>query len=120
MTYRPRQITKPNRRRFLQTAGAAAFVPYFVGSKASANVAKNDRPRIGCIGTGSMGMGDAEQHARFGDIVAVCDVDSFHCQRAKCHDGSVRGWPTAMKTTVACSTAAISTSSALSRLTIGT
>jgi predicted dehydrogenase len=92
MTIRPKQIAGPNRRRFLQTAGAAAVIPYFVGSQAAfANVAKNDRPRIGCIGTGSMGMGDAEQHARFGDIVAVCDVDSFHCQRAKYHDGIGKG-----------------------------
>jgi predicted dehydrogenase len=35
-----------------------------------------------------MGMGDAKQHARFGDIVAVCDVDSRHADRAR-NDGGV-------------------------------
>ncbi len=37
---------------------------------------------IGCIGVGGMGTGDARNHARFGDIVAVCDVDSNHADRA--------------------------------------
>ena len=30
-----------------------------------------------------MGTGDARGHANFGDIVAVCDVDSRHADRAK-------------------------------------
>ena len=30
-----------------------------------------------------MGTGDARQHARFGDVVAVCDVDSRHAGRAR-------------------------------------
>ena len=38
---------------------------------------------IGCIGVGSMGQGDAGDHARFGDIVAVCDVDARHAEEAK-------------------------------------
>jgi predicted dehydrogenase len=38
-----------------------------------------------------MGTGDAEQHAQFGDVVAVCDVDSTHCMRAKYHDGIGKG-----------------------------
>ena len=77
-----------SRRQFLKktTAGAAAagFVPYFVTTqKAYANTMKNDRPRIGCIGVGSMGTGDARGHNNFGDILAVCDVDSRHAERAK-------------------------------------
>ncbi len=81
------------RRAFLKTTTAAAmagsFVPY-VGSspKGFANEAKNDRPRIGCIGVGSMGTGDAHGHSGFGDILAVCDVDSRHAERAK-HDGQI-------------------------------
>jgi predicted dehydrogenase len=50
-----------------------------------ANIAPNDRPRIGCIGVGSMGTGDAKRHARFADVLAVCDVDSNHADRAKNH-----------------------------------
>lgn len=77
---------RSNRRQFLQTSAAVAAVgavPYFTAPKAFANQAKNDRPTIGCIGTGSMGTGDAHGHNNFGDIIAVCDVDSAHAERAK-------------------------------------
>ena len=78
--------TSASRRDFLKSTGtaaaAAASVPYFLSSQpVFANQAKNDRPRIGCIGVGSMGTGDARGHASFGDILAVCDVDSRHAER---------------------------------------
>ena len=84
MTARP----TTSRRRFLGTtafAGAAAgSVPYVDWSQpAFANDAPTDRPGIGCIGVGSMGTGDARDHARFGDILAVCDVDARHAERAR-------------------------------------
>lgn len=77
-----------SRREFLQTSGGAAaglaFVPYIPWNQpAFANRMKNDRPRVGCIGVGGMGTGDAFDHARFADIVAVCDVDSNHMDRVK-------------------------------------
>jgi predicted dehydrogenase len=78
-----------SRRRFLKTSIAAAAagsaVPYFTWTqKAFANAAANDRPRIACIGVGDMAMGfDAPQHATFGDVLAVCDVDANHAERAK-------------------------------------
>ncbi len=77
-----------SRRRFLATsaglAAAGTAIPYFPWTqKAFANESKNDRPRIGCIGVGSMGSGDAKGHAKFGDILAVCDVDQNHLERAK-------------------------------------
>jgi len=82
--------TGASRRRFLGSSalGAATLtgglVPAFAWtSKTFANDAANDRPRIGCIGTGSMGTGDAQQHAQFGDILAVCDVDDRHSSRAR-------------------------------------
>jgi predicted dehydrogenase len=80
--------TTTSRRRFLGTtafAGAAAgSVPYFAwAQRAFANDAPTDRPGIGCIGVGSMGTGDARNHARFGDILAVCDVDARHAERAR-------------------------------------
>lgn len=83
---------KPNqarRRDFLKSttttaAAAATFVPYFAwNEKAFANESANDRPRIGCIGVGSMGSGDARGHSGFGDILAVCDVDSRRSDAAK-------------------------------------
>lgn len=77
-----------SRRTFLGTSAAAGAVaggvPSIVWSQpAFANRAATDRPQIGCIGVGSMGTGDARQHAAFGDIVAVCDVDSRHAERAR-------------------------------------
>ena len=80
-----------NRRRFLQTSTAAgiaaASAPYFGWTQSTfANRSKNDRPVIGCIGVGSMGSGDAKGHAQFGDIVAVCDVDSRRAEAARMHE----------------------------------
>ena len=75
------------RRQFLATsAGAAAAglcAPYFF-TAASAQQAQSaaDRPLVGCIGNGPMGMGDARAIARFGDIVAVCDVDRSRAEKA--------------------------------------
>lgn len=93
-----------SRRDFLKksatAAAAGATVPYFAWTApAFANNQANDRPRIGCIGVGSMGAGsnrsdpgalgrhggDAASHARYGDILAVCDVDSRRVDRAKAH-----------------------------------
>ena len=87
------QKSSQPRRDFLKKsaigAGAAAVVPYFGWNQATfANQSKNDRPVIGCIGVGSMGTGDARGHANFGDVVAVCDVDSRHADRAK-NDGNI-------------------------------
>lgn len=83
--------TQTDRRNFIKTSAAAAVVagsiPYFSWTEKSfANQDKNDRPNIGCIGVGSMGSGDARGHAQFGDIVAVCDVDSKRAWNAKYND----------------------------------
>jgi len=85
-----RSTSRPStsRRDFLKhsafAAAAGAAVPYVAWNQpAFANAAANDRPQIGCIGVGSMGTGDARAHAGFGDILAVCDVDSRHADRAK-------------------------------------
>lgn len=87
---------KSTRRQAIRTAalgaGAIASTPYFNWSeKAFANQDKNDRPTIGCIGVGSMGTGDAQGHASFGDVVAVCDVDERHALRAKNHERIGKG-----------------------------
>ncbi|MGB9604100.1 MAG: gfo/Idh/MocA family oxidoreductase, partial [Limisphaerales bacterium] len=42
----------------------------------------NERPAIGLIGCGGQGRGDAANAARFGDVVAVCDVDDTHAEQA--------------------------------------
>jgi myo-inositol 2-dehydrogenase / D-chiro-inositol 1-dehydrogenase len=42
----------------------------------------NDRPRIALVGCGGMGRVDATNASRFGDLVAVCDVDKDHAAAA--------------------------------------
>lgn len=83
------------RRQFLQQSiavGASAAIPYFCSTKSSfANTSANDRPQIGCIGVGSMGKGDAREHSRFGDILAVCDVDLQHADQAQNDDNIGKG-----------------------------
>lgn len=44
----------------------------------TAPVSPNDRPGVALIGCGGQGSGDAGAARAFGDIVAVCDVDSSH------------------------------------------
>ena len=85
--------TPQHRRGFLQSSAAAGLaataVPWFAWSQpAYANRSANDRPRVGCIGVGSMGSGDARGHNNYGDIVAVCDVDWKHL-RAAHHDDNI-------------------------------
>ena len=96
------QPRQSDRRDFLKSTGlaaaAGATVPYIAWTqKAFANGSLNDRPRVGCIGVGSMGTGDARDHARFGDILAVCDVDSHHADRAKNHGQIGKGKADAYK-----------------------
>ncbi len=81
-----------NRRQFLKStsgiaAGAAAF-PYFVCSSAlgqAGRPAASNRIVMGCIGVGSQGTGNmggflGKNEAQ---VVAVCDVDKNHRERAK-------------------------------------
>ncbi len=42
----------------------------------------NDRPGIALIGCGGQGRNDARNASRFGDIIAVCDVDENHLEAA--------------------------------------
>ena len=81
-----------SRRTFLQSSSAAlasaTVAPYFFSTPktlADETKAKNDRPLVGCIGLGGMGNGDARSIKRYGDIVAVCDVDRNHAEAAAAH-----------------------------------
>ena len=80
-----------SRREFLRicsaTAAAAGLPLWFVEREARAAQAPkplspNDRPAIALVGCGGMGRGDAANAARFGDIVALCDVDQKHLDEA--------------------------------------
>ncbi|MGP0068738.1 MAG: Gfo/Idh/MocA family protein [Isosphaeraceae bacterium] len=76
-----------NRRDFLRVAATSpALLPFFMPfgrSMAEEMQAKNDRPRLGLIGAGGQGSGDARGASTYGDFLAVCDVDKTHAERAK-------------------------------------
>ena len=72
-----------SRRAFLASSAVAVSLTCGTHSRSAfANESKNDRPLIGGIGLGGMGSGDCRGHARFGDVVAVADVDRDHARRA--------------------------------------
>ena len=75
-----------SRRTFLKTAALGATVPYWFSqqrSLADEAKSKNDRPIVGAIGLGGRGTGIANNAKRYGDIVAVCDVDEKHALRGR-------------------------------------
>ncbi len=93
----------PSRRRFLQcaatTAVAGALPGWFVeeceGATAPVGprpLGANDRPAVALVGCGGMGRGDAKNAARFGQIVAVCDVDAGNLARAKADHPDARAY----------------------------
>ena len=43
----------------------------------------NERPRIALIGCGNRGTRVTQDATRFADVVAVCDVDRAHLERAR-------------------------------------
>ncbi|HZW33560.1 MAG TPA: Gfo/Idh/MocA family oxidoreductase [Isosphaeraceae bacterium] len=79
-----------NRRDFLRVAATSpallAFLNPFGRTMADETRSKNDRPRLGLIGAGGQGSGDARGASRFGDFLAVCDVDQRHAERARNDD----------------------------------
>ena len=81
--------SKVTRRGFLKsTAGAAAggLLPGLLAGRSV--LGANSRPGVGCIGLGGMGNGDMGAAAQFGAILAVCDVDREHAEKAS--DGGKR------------------------------
>jgi predicted dehydrogenase len=67
----------------LATAGSLFPWPLPAGrTMADDTKSPNARPRVGCIGNGGMGRGDASAAKRYGDIVALCDVDRSHADQA--------------------------------------
>lgn len=81
-----------NRRKFLKTtaglaAGTLSF-PYFVPASAlgkNGSAAASNRITMGCIGVGGMGTGDMRGFLESGEVqvLAVCDVDAKHRERAR-------------------------------------
>jgi hypothetical protein len=76
-----------NRRRFLKTTAAITattglpgwFLEQDLAPAASPKpLGPNDRPGIALVGCGGQGRGDCKTARRFGDVIAVCDVDKSH------------------------------------------
>ncbi len=65
-----------NRREFLQTTAAVAGVGYFSSVvRSEDSKSPNEKIRFACIGIGGKGDSDSSDASKYGDIVAVCDID---------------------------------------------
>ena len=65
--------------------GGALVTPYFLTAARAQDAqseAPSDRPVIALIGGGGQGRWDMRDAMRFGDVAAVCDVDSEHAGQA--------------------------------------
>ena len=79
-----------SRRRFLKTSAAiaagSALPAWLIEQSRSYAATKpllpNDKPNIALIGCGGQGRYDTTLAAKFGNVVAVCDVDSKHAEEA--------------------------------------
>jgi len=79
-------MSQVNRRRFLQstsTLAAASSLGVFSSTPVVRADSPNERPRFALIGCGGQGTGDGRRALNYGDIVAVCDVDTSHSAYAK-------------------------------------
>ena len=80
---------RTDRRDFLKTSTAAlagATMPYWFTSASNLALGRqsvNDRPVLGCIGTGDRWNGVGPNAMEFSDCVAVCDVDREHLEKAR-------------------------------------
>lgn len=80
---------RPDRRQFLKTSTAAlagATMPYWFTSASNLALGKqsvNDRPVLGCIGTGDRWHSVGANAMELADCVAVCDVDRLHLEKGR-------------------------------------
>ena len=80
-----------SRRRFLKTtavvaAGSALPVWFLEECRSHAGTTKplspNDKPNIALVGCGGRGRGIGKEASVFGNMVAICDLDSKHAEEA--------------------------------------
>ncbi|MBN9691088.1 MAG: Gfo/Idh/MocA family oxidoreductase [Verrucomicrobia bacterium] len=85
-------LSSLSRRHFLgntaSLAAVATLPAWFQAEAAEAPkprvpLSPNDRPAVALIGCGGMGRADAKNASRFGDIVALCDVDDARLDEAQ-------------------------------------
>jgi predicted dehydrogenase len=87
-------VRTQSRREFLRVSAASPLLlPLLHPGRTMADdtKAKNDRPRLGLIGAGGQGRGDAHGASHYGDFLAVCDVDKEHAEKARDDDGIGKG-----------------------------
>ncbi|MEX2091912.1 MAG: Gfo/Idh/MocA family oxidoreductase, partial [Pirellulales bacterium] len=88
------------RRDFLGSAGAIAaaatlpawFLEVCPAPALGSENSPNERSRVALVGCGGMGTADATLAQRFGDVVAVCDVDQSHLERALANFKGAKGF----------------------------
>jgi predicted dehydrogenase len=66
---------RSSRRRFLRTAGLAGVGLWAADRSWAQADSPNERVDFACIGVGGKGDSDTADAARFGNVVAICDVD---------------------------------------------
>jgi predicted dehydrogenase len=79
-------VARIDRRRFLKSTSALAAttsVGYFSSTSQARSNSPNERPKIALIGCGGQGTGDGRRALAFGDMAAVCDVDTSHSAYTK-------------------------------------
>jgi len=84
------QSIRISRRRFLKSTGIATgasllpawYLDEIRGQAATKPLSPNDKPNIALIGCGGQGRYDTTLAAKFGNVIAVCDVDSSHAEAA--------------------------------------
>jgi predicted dehydrogenase len=82
-----------SRRDFLKhsalSTAALSLPAWFIGQSAAS---PSETVRLGLIGCGGQGCGDAKNASRYGKIVAVCDVDASHLATAQRDFPGVEGY----------------------------
>lgn len=88
---------KMDRRRFLGNAASIGMSAWVAGRGAWADESspqispsKNERLAFACIGVGGKGDGDCLHVSRFGDVVALCDIDDRLLDRKSRQSGFER------------------------------
>ncbi|MFQ5730372.1 MAG: Gfo/Idh/MocA family protein [Planctomycetaceae bacterium] len=89
---------RQDRREFLKSSAAGAAVagtmPFWFSTESDAALqakSPNERPVLGCIGTGSRWNAVGPNAMQFSDCVAVCDADANHAGRAKARVKGIQG-----------------------------
>ena len=97
-------MVSQSRRGFLKQASlaglATAAAPYWFApsSFAAPFRSPNDRPILGCIGTGDRWNGVGPNAMHFADCAAVCDVDKAHVEKGKAKALEMQSKPGAERT----------------------